>query len=99
MSVKRNYTREIRKELAKGWKAAVSSIGEPEHVEYAPRSKGDPLPWEGAGYRYTGREVHTVPSCGDKILNFTTSKFTLCGLPKGHDKPGPTRCAHRSVKA
>jgi hypothetical protein len=92
VSIRRNYTREIRRELAKGWKAVVSSIGEPEPVEYAPRSKGDPLPWKGVSYRYTGREVHVVPSCGEKLLSFATSKFVLCTLPKGHDR------AHRSVK-
>jgi hypothetical protein len=86
---KRNYTRELRGQQAKGW-VVVASLqpfdGEP--MEYAPRSKGDPKPWKPVGfgsprstYRYSGRECHAVRACG--VPFFGGRK---CGLPTGHDK-------------
>lgn len=87
MTVKRNYTRELRSQQAKGWIVVASMqpyMGQP--MVYNPRSKSDPKPWSpaawsGVGLRYSGRELHVVRACG--VPFFGGRK---CGLPTGHDK-------------
>jgi hypothetical protein len=58
---RRHYTREIQAELARGGRVAVNSVGPMTVVRYEPRSKRDPQPWTNGTFRYSGREVHTVP--------------------------------------
>lgn len=60
----RNYTAELKLALAQGATIHRSSVGE-EEVVYAPRSKGDRLPWllktDASGeWRYSGRECHAM---------------------------------------
>lgn len=81
----RNWTREIRKQVAAG-RVAVTSIGTTVPVQYRPRSLRDPWPWYGSGFRYNGREIHTVEACGQKMLSLSGGNFTTCGKHLGHDK-------------
>lgn len=82
---RRNYTAEIRKQIAAG-RVAVNSVGPEYPVTYSPRSKSDPQPWDNGTYRYSGRYVHTVEACGQRLLGFATGRFAACIKPKGHDK-------------
>lgn len=89
---KRNYTRELKAEQAKGRVVVASMLPyEGVPVEYEPRRKGDPQPWvqtdrHGCEWRYSGRYCHAVDACGKKVLVFKTGRFTTCAKPKGHDK-------------
>lgn len=83
---RRNYTREILTELAKGGRRAVNSVGPEYEVHYEPRTKTDPRPWAGGGYRYSGREVHTVQVCGQALYNISRNTMTGCTKVAGHDK-------------
>jgi hypothetical protein len=85
----RNYTREILDQISDGKMVAVATVLG-THAQYDPRSKSDPMPWLSSGFRYTGREVHAVPACGERLLHMS-GRFTKCNLPEGHDK------AHRRV--
>lgn len=82
---RRNYTREILAQVAAG-RVAVRSVGYPAAVQYKPRSKSDPWPWYGEGFRYNGREIHTVEACAQKMLSLSGGNFTSCSKPTGHDK-------------
>lgn len=86
----RNYTAEILKQVAAG-RVAVNSLGPERPVLHLPRSKGDPQPWFNGAYRYSGRYVHTVEACGQRLLEFKTGRFATCVKPEGHDK------AHSSI--
>lgn len=83
---RRHYTREIQAELAKGGHMAVNSVGPMTVVRYEPRSSRDPQPWTNGDYRYSGREVHTVPVCGQALYNLSRNTMTGCVKPKGHVK-------------
>lgn len=81
----RNYTREILARVAEG-KVPVNSLGPETRVMYRPRSKRDPQPWTNGFYRYSGRYVHTVDPCGEKVPSAPGAEV-FCGLVKDHD-PG-----------
>lgn len=94
---RRNFTRELL-DARKNGSVIVASLapynGEP--VEYAPRFKTDPRPWlrkdaHGCEWRFSGRECHTVPACGQRMIAFKTGRYVTCTLPAGHE-----RKAHRS---
>lgn len=79
---RRNYTREILAQMAEG-KVPVNSVGPERPVTYDPRSKADPKPWTNGVYRYSGREVHTVPAtCGEPLA---WGGSNPCARPKGHN--------------
>lgn len=82
---RRNYTAEIRKQIATG-RVAVNSISPESPVTYSPRAKSDPRPWDNGAYRFSGREVHTVEACGQRMISLTTARFVTCVKVKGHDK-------------
>lgn len=88
---KRDFTRELKAEQAKGRVVVVSL--QPyagQEVAYLPRAVSDPKPWvqtdrHGPGHRYSGRECHAAPACGEKFINGRT-----CVRPGGHDKAHST---------
>lgn len=79
----RDYTREVRRQVAQG-RVAVRSIGTPERVVHEPRTKNDPQPWTDGVFRYTGREVHTLPACREQMFRLKTGQMTECIKPVGH---------------
>jgi hypothetical protein len=81
---RRNYTREILAAMCDNRVAVVSYLGRIEAVRLEPRSKTDPTPWTDGTFRYSGREVHTVPSCGEKMLHLSSGRFVNCTRPTGH---------------
>lgn len=81
---RRNYTREIMAELRDNRIAVVEYLGRLETVRLAPRSKTDPSPWTDGTYRYSGREVHTVRPCGQKMINISSGNYVHCTRPTGH---------------
>lgn len=80
---RRNYTREILKQVEEG-RIAFCSIGPARVVTYAPRSKNDPQPWTCGIYRYNGRYVHTVAACYGKVLMWS-GRVADCGQLDGHE--------------
>lgn len=80
---RRNYTREILKQIEEG-RTAFCSIGPLREVTYAPRSKSDPKPWTCGVYRYNGRYVHTVAPCHRVVLMWS-GRVAHCVLVGGHD--------------
>jgi hypothetical protein len=82
---RRNYTREILAQVATG-RVPVNSVGPECVLRYEPRSKTDPQPWTNGTYRYNGREVHTVPACGQRLLRMYRGTWTYCTKPQGHDR-------------
>lgn len=92
---RRNYTREILKQVRDNRIPVVSYLGRIEVVRLKPRTKTDPAPWTDGTFRYTGREVHTVVPCGMWMLNICTGRYVQCTRPTGHSHA----CHHASAKA
>lgn len=83
---RRNYTREILNEMAKG-RQPFNSVGPEGPVTYEPRSKYDPQPFTNGAYRYSGREVYTrrPANCDRTMLNVKTLRLAPCAKPLGHE--------------
>lgn len=80
-----NYTRLILAAIAQGH-TAYNSVGPEHEVQYQPRSKNDSRPWCNGVFRYSGREVHTVPpTCAEVLLWMGDQTDRTCVRPKGHN--------------
>ncbi len=81
MLKRRDYTREILRQMKAG-RVPVRSFGSPEPVRYEPRLPSDPRPWTTLGFRYSGREVHTIDACGRDMV--FRARIVRCEKAAGH---------------